>query len=358
MLALDFSRPIPHSRTRASTYARDGSDQDTVKLEAGESWAALFEGAGEVRHIWFSFMFEELTASLSNIQLLAWFDEEPIPQINTPLGDFIGLGHNQFNFVKCAAFDSAPLTDLKSGTINPLHGSVNFWLPMPFARGARFELRNLTGGPVALAAYIDSFKYGKNTEVSPYRFHATYRESYAGGVESGEDGEVMLNTSGEDNYVMLDLKNAKGNYVGSILHTKSSGKSGSPWHEGDDMIFVDDVSWPPTLHGSGTLDYFNLSSQLREPVQTHYHGISHFDPAYLDGRQSERLDGKFSLYRLHLADPIPFTSSILATIEHGHANTSDAIFRSVAYWYGIGHDQNAREVPVDPKARFGNPGRM
>ena len=210
---LDITRPLPYMRSRASTYARDGSDYDTVQLNAGETWSAILEGAGEVRHIWFSMKFEEQTASLSNIQFLAWFDDTAIPQINTPLGDFIGLGHNQFNFVRSAAFDSAPLTDLRSGTINPLHGSANFWLPMPFASGARFELRNLTGGPVELAAYFDSIRLPNPADVSPYRFHATYRERAPREAERDERGDVLLNTTGEDNYTLLDLQNAEGNFV-------------------------------------------------------------------------------------------------------------------------------------------------
>ena len=40
-----------------------------------------------------------------------------------------------------------------------------------------------------------------------------------------------------------------------------------------------------------------------------------------------------SVYRFHLDSPIPFTKSIRATIEHGHANHRSDNFFSVAYWY-------------------------
>src|SRR5438552_889925 len=47
----------------------------------------------------------------------------------------------------------------------------------------------------------------------------------------------------------------------------------------------------------------------------------------------ERAGGQSSVYRLHLDSPIPFTKSIRATIEHGHANHRSDNFYSVAYWY-------------------------
>ena len=43
--------------------------------------------------------------------------------------------------------------------------------------------------------------------------------------------------------------------------------------------------------------------------------------------------GRWSLYRFHLDSPIPFTKSLRATIEHGHANHRSDNYFSVAYWY-------------------------
>jgi hypothetical protein len=40
-----------------------------------------------------------------------------------------------------------------------------------------------------------------------------------------------------------------------------------------------------------------------------------------------------SVYRFHLEQPIVFTRSIRATIEHGSANHRSDNFYSVAYWY-------------------------
>ena len=48
---------------------------------------------------------------------------------------------------------------------------------------------------------------------------------------------------------------------------------------------------------------------------------------------AEFAGSRSSVYRFHLDSPIPFTKSIRATIEHGHANHRSDDYSSVAYWY-------------------------
>ncbi len=47
----------------------------------------------------------------------------------------------------------------------------------------------------------------------------------------------------------------------------------------------------------------------------------------------ERAGARSSVYRFHLDSPIPFTRSLRATIEHGHANDRGDNFFSAANWY-------------------------
>jgi hypothetical protein len=53
-----------------------------------------------------------------------------------------------------------------------------------------------------------------------------------------------------------------------------------------------------------------------------------------------------SVYRFHLDSPIPFTKSIKATIEHGHANHRSDNYFSVAYWYQT--EPHANFPPLPP----------
>ena len=60
------------------------------------------------------------------------------------------------------------------------------------------------------------------------------------------------NLTGKDNYVILDTA-GDGQFVGFFL-TVVNLKSW--WGEGDDMIFVDGKSFPPSYHGTGAEEIF------------------------------------------------------------------------------------------------------
>jgi hypothetical protein len=86
--------------------------------------------------------------------------------------------------------------------------------------------------------------------------------------------------------------------------------------------------WPPTLHGTGTEDYFNTawSPSPDEPFFTPFYGI-----ARVDGETGWL--GRTHLYRFHIPDPIYFDKSLEFSIEHGHDNNLTLDLASVAYWY-------------------------
>ena len=106
------------------------------------------------------------------------------------------------------------------------------------------------------------------------------------------------------------------------------------------MIFIDGEAWPPSLHGTGTEDYFNAAwgfpqRRLRRPLSRHHPASSpqeHF--------------GLWSVYRFHIEDPIRFRTSIRVTIEHGHANDQGNDYSSVAYWYQLQPSDSAPELPA------------
>ncbi|MEE4195796.1 MAG: glycoside hydrolase family 172 protein, partial [Anaerolineae bacterium] len=164
------------------------------------------------------------------------------------------------------------------------------------------------------------------------------------------------NIGGEGNYVILDAE-GKGHYVGCNMnyHNLRRGKQFKwpkiiPWPmkmgnaekakpkqlaaffklfnwygEGDDMIFIDGEEWPPSLHGTGSEDYFNTAYCPAEKYDAPYHGMT------LPG--TGNWGGKSSYYRFHIEDPIHFQKSIKVTIEHGHNNNRSDDISSTAYWY-------------------------
>jgi hypothetical protein len=93
------------------------------------------------------------------------------------------------------------------------------------------------------------------------------------------------------------------------------------------MIFVDGESFPPSLHGTGTEDYFGTAWCPTQEYSAPYHGI-------VMGGGANWSEG-IALYRFHIEDPVRFRESIRVTIEHGHANRRSDDLASVAYWYQL-----------------------
>jgi hypothetical protein len=202
---------------------------------------------------------------------------------------------------------------------------------MPFASGARIELRNEYAKRVRVYYYVDYEQYERLSD-RYLRFHACWnRENPCAGIDDGAvTNEAYAfagkNLSGKGNYVILDAK-GEGHYVGCHLdiHNLRMTRKWNWYGEGDDMIFIDGDTWPPTLHGTGTEDYFNTAWCPTQDVCTPHHGL------IFAGEKNWA--GKITLYRYHIEDPVMFRRSIRVTIEHGHDNNRSDDYSSTAYWY-------------------------
>jgi len=309
---------------RESSYDRTGGNEDFIMVDPGELKTILdLQHSGCITHIWITLQCPE-EASLRKVLLKMYWDNEISPSVNVPIGDFFGMGH-----AMTKNFCSRPLT------MSPENGSgFNCYFPMPFERGARFEIVNECGREmVRMYYYIDYEVYDRLPE-NLARFHATWnRENPCKGIsDKGMSTQEFAfggkNTSGESNYIILEAK-GKGHYVGCHLdiHNLRESHDFNWYGEGDDMIFIDGESFPPSLHGTGTEDYFNTAWCPQQEVCTPHHGI------ILGGGRN--WSGKITLYRYHIEDPIMFDKSIKVTIEHGHNNHRSDDYSSTAYWYQI-----------------------
>lgn len=149
-------------------------------------------------------------------------------------------------------------------------------------------------------------------------FHATLNEEYTHQPADqvprphGRFDVSVTNTDWKENYALLSVQGYQGHYVGTGLNADCRPGSAGKWWEGDDMFVIDDEPWPPRLHGTGTEDYFNLARGFRQTGCRPEYGITYLRKEEPD---TDQTDGRFSAYRFHINDPIPFSSS-------------------VAYWYG------------------------
>jgi hypothetical protein len=269
-----------------------------------------------------------------------FWDGEKDPSVEVPIGDFFGIGHGILkNFI------SAPLM------MGPEKGrGMNCYFPMPFSRLGKIEVENQCETEMVLYFYVDYEQY-RILDSNLAFFHAQWRrENPTEGITpAGVKHEKELwnkpNLSGKDNYVILEAK-GRGHYVGCHLDIDCYEKGLNDWYgEGDDMIFIDGEKWPPSLHGTGTEDYFSMAYCPTQEYSAPYHGLTVYS-----GTEDWKWKGKNSVYRYHIEDPIHFKKSIKVTIEHGHANALSNDYSSVAYWYQLEpHSKSPKMLPVNER---------
>ncbi|MCL5271354.1 MAG: DUF2961 domain-containing protein [bacterium] len=280
------------------------------------------EGPGCITHIYWAFI-DMPRLDLRRAVLRMYWDGEPSPSVEVPLGDFFG-----------AANGLIPVYQSALMVINPGMGNsfgFNCYFPMPFARGARVTLTNDADVPLAQVGFwfhIEYEQYDTPPPTETGRFHAQWRRECLTRalVHEKTEGRPFAgrNLTGKDNYVILEAR-GRGQVVGLVLSVDNV--AGGWWGEGDDMIFVDDEPFPPRYHGTGSEEIFGGGACPNRPYFGHYTGFS-----LVQNRDFSR---NTIAYRWYVNDPIRFSRSVRMTIEHGHANDRANDYSSVAYWYQI-----------------------
>lgn len=343
----DLTRVRQARSARFSSWDQSGRNGDAWTIAAGQTITlADIEGPGCVTHIWMTQSCRRLFADrlvndpdyYRKVLLKMYWDDQPHPSVLVPLGDFFGLGHSV-----CTNFASLPFTaSARPGDHYKFGGAaaLNCYFQMPFRRRARIELTNENDVPYRQYFYVDYELYKDDLLDDVAYFHARWRrENPAAGwnahvlVNSPEANVVNLETESRNNYLILEAA-GRGHYVGCNLSVTNF--QGTWWGEGDDMVFVDGEAWPPSLHGTGSEDYFNQAWGMQENAFP-FNGSSLYEG---------RLPGYQTSYRFHLVDPVRFSQSLRVTMEHGHGNHSANDWASTAYWYQTLPSQTFDILPV------------
>ena len=293
----------------------------SVHIEPGKTFTlADIEGSGAIQQIWLT-----PTGNWRQQILRMYWDGAEQPSVLCPLGDFFGMGWGEYDALNSLAV-----------CVNPANGFNCYW-PMPFARGARITLENISAERVTLYYQIN---YAL-TDVADdqARFHAHFRR-----VNPLPYGDVVT---------LLDTR-GRGHYVGTYMAWGSNNRGW--WGEGEAKFFVDDDGAFPTIAYTGTEDYFGGAycflakdrEQGYQPFSTPYSGLHQvIKPSGRFGSQQ-----RFGMYRWHLTDPIRFRTALRVTMQalgwrsgRRYLPLQDDI-ASVAYWY----QQGAAELPALPDA--------
>jgi hypothetical protein len=374
-----LTRPTRARTARVSSWDQRGRNQDYWTTPAHSSRVlADLEGPGRITHIWMTQFcrktlgpglidpleadtvapvmeihnalgvnWEEPDADYYRKVLIriTWDDEEE-PAVLVPLGDFFGIGHCMPNSYQSALFtvSAKPEESLIFGG----SAALNCWAPMPFNKRARIELVNENDLPIQQYFYIDYELFPEDLPEDTLYFHARWNRNnpcngWAPDIQTNSPEVNIVDVTGEDNYVILDTQ-GKGHYVGCNLSVHH--RQGSWWGEGNDMIWIDDdflpdgsTSWPPSLHGTGTEDYFNHAWGMQKNAYLYHGAILH----------EADVPGYSVNYRFHVADPVRFEERIKVSIEHGHGNHLADDWASTAYWYQTLPSPKATILPLEQR---------
>ncbi len=303
---------------RSSSREATGANADYRTVTPGQTMTVLdVDGPGMISHIWFTLNDWE-PYSLKRIVLRMYWDGEESPSVETPIGDFFGLGNGIYYPWQSAV--------LSVGADK----SMNCWFPMPYAKHARITVTN-EGKQTLNNLYwnIDYRGYSTPLPVGTLYFHAQYRQAQPAkgwAKDWYENGDPLINyrrdLDGKDDYIWFEAK-GHGQFVGvtmSILQNQDGW-----WGEGNDAFWIDDPDKIADV-GTGSEDYFLGAWD--------FGGAPQAFPLHGSPMIGKELAGeRWSVYRFHLDSPIPFKTYMKAGIEHGHANARSDNFYSVAYWY-------------------------
>ncbi|NLM78452.1 MAG: DUF2961 domain-containing protein [Ruminococcaceae bacterium] len=321
---------ITKARTkRVSSWDSTGRNGDAWRIEPGErSVLADLTGPGQITHIWMTQGSQDPEILRKIVLIISW-DNEEHPSVQVPLGDFYGLGHAMVNSYQSLFFTASTRHNHTfSGSV-----ALNSYLPMPFNRSARIELLNESELAYHQYFYIDYELFADEHPAETAYFHACFKRE---NPTTGWGHEITVNAppanianlSDQDNYLLLDAV-GEGHFIGfnlSVTNLQTSLKNPHQrtwWGEGDEMIFIDGEPWPPSLHGTGSEDALNQAYGM-QPNAYLFNGSSIYEE-YTGGYQTS--------YVFYAANPVRFTRSIKASIEHGHGNHLSNEYASVAYWY-------------------------
>ncbi len=279
-----------------------------LSIQPGEERElANITGPGALQQLWMT-----PTGHWRFCILRIYWDDQELPSVECPVGDFFACGWQRYAQVSSLAV-----------CVNPSSGLNCYW-EMPFRKRCRITLENL--GEEAMRLYYQiNYTLTEVPEDAPY-FHSQFRRSNP--------------LPYKEVHTLLDGVRGWGQYVGTYMAWGVN--NAGWWGEGEIKFYLDGDQWP-TICGTGTEDYFCGSYNF--DVGPENGGYREFTTPYAGLPQVIRPDGlyqsqtRFGLYRWHIPDPIRFAQDLRVTIQAlgwrsgGRYLPLQDDIASVAYWY-------------------------
>lgn len=246
-------------------------DQSVVLAQA--------KGSGMIRHIWITFENHTNPKALKGFKLECFWDGCEKPAVSVPIGDFCCC-----NSAQQKSFENIFFSD-------PEGRSFNCFIPMPFKEGMKIVFTNETDIVEPQLFYQVDYTLGDEFGEDILYFHAYYNRE--------------ASTKTMVDYTILPRVNGCGKYLGASFGVITNPIfDGTWWGEGEVKCYIDGDSDYPSLCGTGTEDY--IGTGWGQGVYNHM-------------RQgcllADYIEGRFSFYRFHDADPVVFENDIRITIQ-------------------------------------------
>ena len=268
----------PHARLLGQGWKVSPS----IDINPGETFVlADIESSGAIQHIWMT-----PTGHWRSSILRIYWDDQPYPSVECPVGDFFACGWQEYSQLSSLAI-----------CVNP-GSAFNCYWEMPFRRRCRITMENICDEKMRLYYQIDYTLTDVPDDIG--YFHAQFRRTNP--------------LPYKDVYTILDGVEGHGQYVG--VYMAWGVNNNGWWGEGEIKFYLDGDGEFPTICGTGTEDYFCGSYNF--DVKGRY---TEFTTPYAGLSQVIRPDGlyrsqqRFGMYRWHITDPIRFESDLKVTIQ-------------------------------------------
>ncbi len=286
-----------------------------VKINPRETITiAEVEGTGAIQHIWMT-----PTGKWRFSILRVYWDNETEPSIECPVGDFFGMGWDQYSPLVSSAI-----------CVNPGSAFNCYWV-MPFRKKCKITMENISDTEAMSLYYQIDYTLTDVPNDAAY-FHAQFRRT--------NPNETSL-------YTIVDDIKGKGQFVG--VYMALGVNNNGWWGEGEIKFYIDGDSKFPTICGTGTEDYFcgsyDFDTRKKNAAGVEETDYTEFCTPYSGLHQVIRGDGhynvmqRFGLYRWHIMDPIRFQSDLKITIQDlgwhlgGRYLKQQSDIATTCFWY-------------------------
>jgi hypothetical protein len=287
---------------------------------------------------------DHVETALRSSVISIYFDQEPVPHIQAPVGDFFG-----------AAPGISPYQSLAFSVEEDSSMVCRF--VMPFRQQVRIEIENTSAEEITLTGGIRTTGY-EWEEGRSMHLRARWR------IDRDLTASSINDTGSEiSDYLYLEA-NGEGRLVGtaSFIYNPSNVPTswGNWWGEGDEKIFVDQDTFP-SFFGTGSEDYYNYSWSA-----SHLFDYPYCGQPRNDGPGNR---GYVSNFRWHILDDIPFREKLAFYMELAHHGVVPGFsYGRLVYFYAlpdlkddyqeiaVRDIQDVSYLPWSPEAYLGSDG--